>query len=104
MCRRHVHASDIVPRVPANLGYTHHGKLRYIPSFDISDTVRSALLPTSRHISSLLSAALALTAAAATQGHARAIVLLDRFQQQAPAASMSTVAETRSLPNWMESP
>ena len=42
--RRHVHAADIVPRVPAGMGYTHHGELRYIPSFDISDKVRSALL------------------------------------------------------------
>jgi hypothetical protein len=43
-CRRHVHASDIMP---AGMGYTHHGELRYIPSFDISDKVRPAplLLP-----------------------------------------------------------
>lgn len=39
-CRRHVHASDVVPRVPAGLGYVHHGVSRFIPSFDISDTVR----------------------------------------------------------------
>ena len=46
LCRRHVHAADIVPRVPAGMGYTHHGELRYIPSFDISDKARPAqLLP-----------------------------------------------------------
>jgi hypothetical protein len=37
---RHVHASDIVPQVPAGLGYVHHGMLRFIPSFDVSDTSR----------------------------------------------------------------
>lgn len=36
ICKRYVHAADIVTKVPVGLGYWHHGEERFIPSFDIA--------------------------------------------------------------------